>query len=183
MLKMSVIRNAREPGFSLIELLVVLAIAAISLAMGVPSFRILIQNQRTTTTVNDFFAAVNLARSEAMQRGVRVDLMPAQGGNDWTKGWVVFVDRNGNHKPDSSDQIIFTHGPVPEGLKIESKLKDSSAEYLAYNGYGRTRVNASPQVPQSGNVSFTSDQLVRKVIINFLGRARVCDPVKEPTTC
>ncbi len=174
------VRSGR--GFSLIELMVVMSIAAILLAAGVPSFRSLIQNQRMTATVNDFFAAINLTRSEAIQRGTRVDLVPADAA-DWAMGWVVFVDENDNQKPDTGEQIIFSHGPAPNGIAIASAFTDSTVKYIAYNGTGRTRTNASSQKTQSGHLSFTVGEQVRKIVINFLGRPRVCNPAVDSDNC
>jgi type IV fimbrial biogenesis protein FimT len=176
-------RAKPQSGFSMIELMVVLAIAAILLTIGAPSFREMIQNQRMTATVNDFFMAINLTRSEAIQRGSRVDLVPAGDGTDWTKGWVVFIDQNNNHKSDAGDKIIFSHGPVPDGIIIKADFNDSSAQYLAYNGTGRTRINANSQTAQAGHFSFTLDKNVRKIILNFLGRPRVCNPDVDATAC
>lgn len=169
-------------GFSLIELMVVMSIVAILLAIGVPSFRSLMQHQKMTATVNDFFAAINLTRSEAIQRGTRVDLVPAE-ASDWNKGWIVFIDENNNQKADAGEQIIFSHGPVPAGMVITSAFFDSKVKYLAYNGTGRTRTNASSQTPQAGHVSFTMGEQVRKIMVNLLGRPRVCNPDVEKSTC
>ena len=170
-------------GFTLVELMVTLAIAAILLAVGMPSFSGIIKNQEIQAAARDFLAALNLARSEAIRRNTRVDLIPAQDGTDWGKGWVIFVDHDNNLKPDKDDEIIFTHGPVPAHLTIESILTDASAKYIAYNGQGRTRTNKNDQQPQTGNVTLTFDNQIRKIIINFLGRARICNPGGEPSTC
>ena len=175
--------SSAHTGFTAIELMVTLAIAAILMAIGMPSFSGIIKNQQIQTTTSDFLVAVNLTRSEAIRRGTRVDLIPAEGGADWGKGWVIFVDRNDNLQPDNDEEIIFTHGPVQKDLTIESDLTDSSPKYLAYNGQGRTRTNQNSQQPQSGNVTFTLDGQVRKILINFLGRARICDPIQDPSSC
>lgn len=169
-------------GFSLVELMVVMSIAAILLAAGVPSFQSLIQNQRMTATVNDFFAAINLTRSEAIQRGTRVDLVPAD-ATDWAKGWIVFVDENNNQKPDTGEQIIFSHGPAPNGIAIAAAFGGAKVKYIAYNGTGRTRTNGNSQQVQSGHMSFTMGEQVRKIVINFLGRPRVCNPDVDSDNC
>jgi type IV fimbrial biogenesis protein FimT len=162
-------------GFSLIELMAVLAIAAILLMIGIPGFGSLIQHQRMTATVNEFFAAINLTRSEAIKRGVRVDLMPAGGESDWAKGWVIFVDKNNNREQDAGDEIIFSHGPVPGGIAIEPRFGGSAVKYLAYNGTGHT---------QAGSFSFSQNrEVMRKIIINFLGRPRACNPKTEGDAC
>lgn len=173
---------SRARGFTLVELLTALAIAAILMTLAAPSFQRMLQRQRVNTTANDFFAAINLARSEAIQRGARVDLVPLDGA-DWAQGWVVFVDANGNQKPDADEKIVFSHGPAPDGVIIKAALTDSKVQYLAYNGTGRTRTNANSQSPQAGNFSFSLDKQSRRIKINFLGRARMCDPELDGASC
>jgi type IV fimbrial biogenesis protein FimT len=166
----------------MVELMTVLAIAIVLLAVGIPSFSALIKAQKITTTTNDLFAATNLARSEAIQRGVRVDLIPAD-GNDWASGWIVLIDENTNQKADTGERIIFSHGPVPDGVVIKAGFTDSKRQYVAYNGTGRTRTNANSQAPQLGAWTITLDDYSRRVVINFLGRVRVCNPKLDSATC
>jgi type IV fimbrial biogenesis protein FimT len=166
----------------MVELMTVLAIAVVLLAVGIPSFNTLLRSQKMTTTVNNFFAAVNLARSEAIHRGVRVDLVPVD-GIDWANGWLVLIDQNGNQLADPGEQVIFSHGPVSTGITIKSSFTDSKKPYVAYTGTGRTRTNANSQTPQLGSWSFTLDDEARRIVINFLGRPRVCNPKVETTTC
>jgi type IV fimbrial biogenesis protein FimT len=166
----------------MVEMMTVLLIAAAMLAIGVPSFNGLVQSQRITTTVNNFFAAVNLTRSEAIRRGIRVDLVPADGA-DWANGWQVLIDRNGNQRADPGERIIFSHGPVSKDIAIKSSFTDSKSLYLAYSPTGRTRTNANSQTPQLGAWSFSLDHHARRIVINFLGRPRVCNPEADATTC
>lgn len=164
--------------------MVVLSIAAILISIGVPSFRTLIQNQRMTTTVNDFLAAINLTRSEALQRGVRVDMVPADAqSTDWTKGWTVFVDANSNQLLDTAEKIVYTHGPMPDGMTVDASSIGSAPLYIAYRATGSNLTGSKVNNQKGGTVKFTMDDQVRLIIINFLGRPRVCDPNKEPTTC
>lgn len=83
--------------FTLIELLITLAILAILLAIAVPSFRDLTQNNRTQTIANDLTTALQFARSEAVKRGGRVDICRRNGdvcanAADWGNGWLVKVN-------------------------------------------------------------------------------------------
>lgn len=176
-------RRQSLTGFSLVELMVAVTIAVILLAIGIPNFHALIQRQKITTTVNNFFASINLARSEAIQRGIRVDLVPIDHGRGWGNGWIVFIDKNNNQRPEGDEQIIFTHDSVPSGLSITATLTDSHPPYIAYTGTGRTRTNASSQQTQFGTLTFQLDKHVRKIKLNFLGRPRICDPEKERSTC
>ena len=170
-------------GFTLIEVAVTLSVAAVLFAVGVPSFAGFIRDIEISSATNDFFAAINLARTEAVQRGLRVDMVPADDGSDWTKGWVVFVDGNRNRRADGGDVVIFTHGPAPKGMQITANLTDSTVQYLAYNGSGRTRTHASEHRTQFGTFTFELGKKVRKIKLNFLGRPRICNPEVDTHNC
>lgn len=168
-------------GFTLIELMVTIAIAAILLTIGVPSFRTLIDSQRLTTAVNDLYSSIKLTAGQAKDRRARVDLMPID-GDDWNKGWVVFVDNNENGKADFSgsapnDEIIYSIGPVTDGITIKTKFTDEAKQYVAYNASGRTRTDANGHQPQMGTFSFWQNGEVKKRIkLDFMGQPRICDP-------
>ena len=89
------ITGERIGGFTLFELMVTLAVAALILSLGVPGFRNFIQNNRATTHTNDLVTALNLGRSEAARRGVTILLCSStdgetcSGSNDWSSGWIV----------------------------------------------------------------------------------------------
>lgn len=171
--------RAAVKGFSLIELMVVLSIAAILISIGVPSFRTLIQNQRMTANVNDFFAAINLARSEALQRGVRVDMAAAGDGSDWSNGWIVFVDQNVNQTLDSNEKLIFTHGPLPAGMSITSNIPGTRLA-IGFLPTGFIKLAANQK---GSTVSFAQDDDDKKRIkLSFIGRPKVCD-AKDTTNC
>lgn len=173
----------RSRGFSVVELMAIVMIVGVLLAVGMPSFQSLIHRQRLTTTANALFMAVNLTRSEAIHRSTRVDLVPAGNGASWNDGWVVFVDSNGNQRPEKGETIIFTHDPIDRNLSITPRFTDSKVQYIAFNGTGRTRTNANSQTSQSGNWLLELGTQSRKVVINFLGRPRVCNPQDDVTGC
>lgn len=76
-----------QKGFTLIELMVVLAVAAILAGVVGPGFREMIFNNRITADVNSFVAAAHIARSEALKTGQPVVLQPI--ANNWNNGWTV----------------------------------------------------------------------------------------------
>jgi type IV fimbrial biogenesis protein FimT len=74
-------------GFTLIELMVVVAIAAVLLAIGVPSFKSFIAGQRVKAAASDFATAAVFARSEAIKRNAEVGVVAATTG--WKDGWSI----------------------------------------------------------------------------------------------
>ena len=185
----SLVRPARlgkvhiQRGFTLIECTVVVVIAGTLLMLAMPSFQNLLQRHRVVTASNALLMAVNLTRSEAIQRGRRVDLMPAGAGDAWHQGWVVFVDENGNRRPDEQDTVIHRQDALHASVRITPRFTDSKVQYLAFDGSGRTRTHASSQTPQSGNWLLEAGTQSRKIIIGFLGRPRVCNPETDGSSC
>lgn len=175
--------ESRHAGFSIVELMAILLIAGILMAIGIPSYQAMIQNHRLISETNALFMAVNLTRSEAIHRGMRVDMVPAGDGTKWTNGWVIFVDENNNQRPDKNETVIYSHGELHRDIRITPSFTDSKVQYIAFNGTGRTRTNANSQTSQSGSWLLQVGSKSRKVVINFLGRARVCDPDKEASSC
>ena len=84
-------------GFTLIELMVTVAILAILVSIAVPSFRDMIQSNRMLSITNNLMTALQFARSEAIKRGVRVDVCrqsngACSNGTGWQDGWLVKVN-------------------------------------------------------------------------------------------
>lgn len=80
-------QQSKARGFTLVELLATLAIAAILTMVAIPSFRSLIEAQRIKSASFDMVAMLTLARSEAIKRNTQVTSTP--NNNDWKQGWVV----------------------------------------------------------------------------------------------
>jgi type IV fimbrial biogenesis protein FimT len=62
-------------GLSLVEVLIVMAIAAILLGIGVPNMQTFILNNRLASATQEFYTALQFARSEAVRRGEQVTLV------------------------------------------------------------------------------------------------------------
>ncbi len=81
--------NRSSHGFTLIELMTVIAVASVMMAVGIPSFKSFVAGQRVKTTTGEFASAAVFARSEAIKRNAEVGLFAADGG--WVNGWSVKV--------------------------------------------------------------------------------------------
>lgn len=84
-------RSVRAQGFTIIELMIVLLIAGVLLAVGIPSFQTMIKNNRIVSTTNELLGAIKFARVEAMSRGRDVHV----GAGSGSVGWVVWLDGSG----------------------------------------------------------------------------------------
>ncbi len=103
----------RENGFTLVELMITLVIAAILLTVAVPSFNTTIKDNRLITDANQLVSSLALARSEAVKHGrtatvcVSSDQATCTGETDWTLGWMAWVDVDGNGNLDAGEERDF----------------------------------------------------------------------------
>jgi type IV fimbrial biogenesis protein FimT len=184
-------------GFTLIELMVTVAMIAIVLMIGVPSFRQVMMNNRMATQANDFLGSMNLARSEAVKRGQRVALCKSAdptaatptcsttGG--WDQGWLIFVDTDDDATLDVGEVLLRVHESIaPSTLSGNTNVDD----YLSYAADGVTHLK-SGGTWQAGTLMLcpgTSGMTGRgrKIMINMAGRARIApdtDTTTTTTTC
>lgn len=90
-----------QRGFTLLELMVAVAVLSILLGLGVPAFTDTIRNNQIAAAGGDLVGALTLARNEALKRSVQVSVCAAAdqdtcaAGTDWSNGWIVFVDDTG----------------------------------------------------------------------------------------
>lgn len=177
--------RCQPSAFSLVELMAALAIAAIALALAVPDMGAMIRLHQLNAAVNDLAGAIGLTRAQAMARGQRIVLAPLEpGGADWSQGWVAFVDRDGDRRPGAGDELIATHGPVGKGIVISAVFSSQKLpDYLAYNSAGRSCTASSSAAARWGTLSLFQGDQTRRIKINMLGRARVCNPARDGATC
>ena len=120
-------------GFTLVELMVTIAVVAILAALALPSFSNSIRNTRLASTTNEFIAAVNLARSEAVRSNragqVCASSDGATCGTDWSQGWIVWSDANANGTPDADE--IRRHQQRLNGMTASSPANLSSFRFSA----------------------------------------------------
>lgn len=125
-------------GFTLVELMITLAIAGILLTIGVPSFQNMIRTNRTVTNTNNLVTALNLARSEAIKRGVQVTVKrKGTTSQNWDSGWDVFTDIDADGVLDIEDLLIRTYAPLTAGYTL--RTGGNFDDWVAYLPSGLSR--------------------------------------------
>ncbi|MBQ5948731.1 GspH/FimT family pseudopilin [Massilia sp. ST3] len=171
----------RHRGFSLSELTVVLGIAAIAAGMAAPNLHSLLQAQQLRSAAGDLSGAIAFARAQAIARNETVKLVPNDAaGEDWTRGWTVFVDRDGDRAPGPDDELLAVHPALPHGMQADYAFTSPAPpQYIAYNGAGRSCSDTNSAASRLGTLSLFHGDGVRRIKINMLGRARSCNPARE----
>lgn len=122
----------RPHGFTLIEILVVLALIGILVAMAIPSFNTMLMRRSVQSAANALVTDIRYARSEALQRSARVSICSLAAGSEdtcsvgpgpgiWVNGWMVFVDTGATpNVRDAGEEIVRVQQPPPNILSITS---------------------------------------------------------------
>lgn len=132
-------RSRTELGFTLTELMIVVAIAGITVALALPSFNDALVRNRLASQTNDFIAAVSMARTASLGANAGGGICAANDdqtacGGSWDNGWIVWVDINRNANVDADE--ILSVGQISE----KDQLVGANA--IEFDGRGRRSVPA-----------------------------------------
>lgn len=126
-------------GFTLMELLVAIAVSTILLTIGVPSFlRMVAENERVSHTA-DIYNAFNFARSEAIARNTPVvvckstDESTCDSSAEWSAGWLVYANTDGistGTEPNTNEPILQTHTALERFTLTASSGLSNRVTYL-----------------------------------------------------
>jgi type IV fimbrial biogenesis protein FimT len=174
-------------GFTIIELMVVVAIVATLAALAAPSFTPLMERWRVRQTVDGLQSALYFTRSEAIKRGGNVTIRKeptgtngctlASGAADWDCGWVVFVDTNNDGTLDAGEEVLQRYATSPRTQVTRS----STAADIRFDRWGRSTAPFGFALVPEGKS--TSNPAARGLCMSSGGRIRVTtDPADIPCT-
>ncbi len=162
--------NGDIRGFTLIEAMITLSVMATLLAIGMPSYQGFVQRQRVNSAMHLLTAHMASARMTAITHRVPTVVCPSNGNGgcrtdgDWTHGWLMFTDRDGNRRPDLPKDILRDErAPIHGSLRIMSSSGRSQLRYQP-TGYSHGS-NLTIRICQQ-------DRLLGTVIVNNAGRIR-----------
>jgi type IV fimbrial biogenesis protein FimT len=172
---------SRQTGYSLVELMITIVIGTILLSAAVPAFQTLIRNNRLVSTTNDFVAYVNLARSEAVKRGTEVVLCrrnpagaPAcQQGNDWSQGWLLFVNPDGNNALGGADTLLQVGQGTEAGVSLMAN--NAAIAVLRYNPDGTINTISGAPVFAICDERGSAHPKARSIAVGAIGRPELVD--------
>lgn len=179
-------------GFTLLELLVTLSIAAILLTIAIPSMEDAALNAKLRSQANTFLGSLHLARSEAIKRNQRVVVCKSPDGatcaddgsaTHWEQGWIVFEDTDNDGVRDGGEILIQRQPPLDSRFVLAGN--SSVQDYISFHPSGTTMPTGGGF--QAGTVTLcrstpTFSPEGRQIIISSVGRMRI-EAVDNLTNC
>ena len=170
----------KEPGYTLYELLVTVAIAATVLVLGVPAMGDMLARSRQVVEINALHHAIYRARSESIVRRRYVSLCPTDDGaqcvdsRDWSAGWLVFENADRDSPPQVGEPILDRHVVSP-AIRLTANRRGFTLRGTRYRATNGTFVacDIANRTPP------------RALVVSYTGRPRAAleTPDGDPYRC
>ena len=170
---------AANNGFTLIELMITLVVVIILVAIAAPSFTSMIRENRAATQANNLLSSLQVARSEAINRGVQVSIRSRSGNSVWEDGWRIFTDWDGDGvfdgdldekdcSVDGQDCLLMEQQALGNNISIRS-----GGNYTTWLGFLPSGASVSSGLPNDTFTLSLTGTETRCIRVNQVGRPRI----------
>jgi type IV fimbrial biogenesis protein FimT len=177
---------SRQRGFTLVELVVTIALLAVLTTLAAPTFAELLRQWQRDSATRELTTSLQLARSESIKSSRQMVVCPSTDGsncaasNEWNTGWIVFVDdgadtfANANNQTLDADERTLKVASAQSGIASLTSPNDVQWVQFLPNGIMRTGsgsgVDITFTVTPSGATAATQ---VDKINVSLVGRVTV----------
>ena len=174
-----------QKGFTIIELMVTLVVLAIVLAIAIPNFSRQVINNNSLALGEEFIAALNFARAEAVKRARSVSICASANstacGNaaNWSDGFIVFTDKAAETASSPEiDVILQVWSDFNQDAVIDVKRNGASQSFIRYTGLGTSARLDDPVTTIQVKMSGCTGEAAKNIRISASGAVAI-----SPDSC
>ncbi len=159
-----------ESAFTLIELMITIAVTAVVLTIGVPGFNRVIEQNQLSAYTNQLVSSLHFARSEAVRRNQSIKVCHSNNasvcnGTGYEDGWIIFTDNDSDDTVDADEELILVNENLPSSYTFNVNGEVGSFSFTAN---GRTDGQGILVLCKDGDLT-----KARAIIIGPGGRTRL----------
>lgn len=168
----------QQPGYTLIEMIIILCLISILMAYGIPNYYDFKQNQIMRQEVNRLISSINFARNESIMKSQHIVLCATQdrtacnGNGHWHTGWMIFSDKNRDRELNEQDELLIYEEAMSHQI---TAISSQYRQIIRFDPMG-----AAPGTNLT--IRFCDDRgpdFGKSVIISNVGRPRVLQSVNR----
>jgi len=163
-------------GFSLFELMIIIAILGLTMAMAAPSLVTMIDNNRISASANDFIAGLQFAKAESASRVNPVTICKKNAGGDdcvaggdWSQGWIVFSDTDGDASVDGGEVVLLNHEALNPKITFGGTAGVQNS--ITYRPSGSTSITSTEVLMVCDDRGYSD--VAKGILVTITGRGSV----------
>lgn len=172
---------SRTQGFTLIELMVVIALIAILASLAAPSFQRSIAQRKVSETASDLMISALQARSAAITNNQQAIVQPIE-TTDWSRGWRIYVDVDKDNAYTAGTDTLISTVSAKAGNITTNEIYPADLILIGFNSTGYLLGSTAGRVVFA-STAIPSNQYKKGIVFSRTGRVRICETNSSKNEC